>query len=375
MRVSGYYMKGLGWIMTGLLTLGICACKPQSVVQIEPAKLSTTPAGDSPKLVQAPESQEMVLPAIQESNASEVEIRTLVVKYKALSDEYWAAARKIDDFDHIGTANSTVGVSEHTCFILGTLLDKGQFVEGLRFNHVQNNESTDEDKAFDLRIMGTSLSNFVAVADRILTTGRDQRVIEWNIDCVRKFDIPKIAYIKQDGRSTFYELRDNGNVLQVLGDIEPGYSQNIIEAIDENPNIKSVGLGSGGGLVYEAMKAGAYIRKKNLSTQLLNNCYSACPLVLMGGVDRYNSTPYPLLGFHQVYSVNGVAAPLDSQVYSDISGYLKRMNVNPAYVINKMWSSAPNDMTEIEGDDEALCKANIFTSVQRGCSSNGLAPD
>ncbi len=51
-------------------------------------------------------------------------------------------------------------------------------------------------------------------------------------------------------------------------------------------------LGSGGGYIDEAMKAGAYIRRKGLDTTLYNNCDSACPLVVMAGVERLNWSPY-----------------------------------------------------------------------------------
>ena len=68
--------------------------------------------------------------------------------------------------------------------------------------------------------------------------------------------------------------------------------------------------GSGGGYIDEAMKAGAYIRRKELGTTLYINCDSACPLVFMAGVERLNWSPYPKLGFHQIYTPDGQAARL-----------------------------------------------------------------
>ena len=216
--------------------------------------------------------------------------------------------------------------------------------------------------------MGNSLGNFASVAQRVLDMPHDERVITWNLDCAGQLGLPK-AYIKQEGQSSFYVVTNEGHALKVLGDIEAGFAQKVEDAIEANPTVEVVMLGSGGGYIDEAMKAGAYIRRKGLDTTLYNNCYSACPLVFMAGVERLNWSPYPKLGFHQIYTPDGQAVPLDSQPYRLVFGYLTRMGIEPRYVLQKMWSAPPSGMTNVDGQDEDLCQANITTWIQRGCSN------
>ena len=117
------------------------------------------------------------------------------------------------------------------------------------------------------------------------------------------------------------------------------------------------------------MEAGTYIRAKGLETTLFNNCYSACPLVFMAGIQRTNWSPYSELGFHQIYTPDGNPVPFDSPVYRHIFTYLVGMGIEPRYVLQKMWSAPPQGMTNVDGYSDELCEANITTWVQRGCTS------
>ena len=224
------------------------------------------------------------------------------------------------------------------------------------------------ENAHDLRVMSVSLHNFAGVARHILEMSHDERVVTWNLDCAGKLGLPK-DYITQEGVSSFYVIVQDGKTLKVLGDIEDGFAQRIINAIEANPGVEVVALGSGGGLVYEALKAGDFIRRKGLDTTLFNNCYSACPLVFMAGVQRQNWSPYSELGFHQISTAAGEPVPFDSLVYRDIFNYLTRMGIEPRFVLQKMWSAPPQGMTNMDGYDDALCEANITTWIQRGCTS------
>lgn len=216
--------------------------------------------------------------------------------------------------------------------------------------------------------MGNSLHNFVSVAKHVLGMSHDERVVTWNLDCAGQLGLPR-AFIKQEGRSSFYVVTNEGRALRVLGAIEEDFAQKIKDAVEANPTVEVVALGSGGGYVHEAMKAGAYIRSKGLNTTLFNTCYSACPLVFMAGVERQNLSPYPKLGFHQIYTSGGQAIPFDSEPYRQVFGYLVRMGIEPHYVIKKMWSAPPTEMTSVDGDDTALCDANITTWIQRSCAT------
>ena len=89
----------------------------------------------------------------------------------------------------------------------------------------------------------------------------------------------------------------------------------------------------------------------------------------MAGVQRSNWSPYADLGFHQIYTPDGIPVPLDSSVYRHIYTYLVRMDIDPRYVLQKMWSAPPQDMANVNGYSDELCDANITTWIQRGCTS------
>ena len=149
--------------------------------------------------------------------------------------------------------------------------------------------------------------------------------------------------VRRTASATFYQVQNDGNVLQILGEIEAGFAQKLRKAIAENPSVKTVSLGSAGGSVYEALEAGRFIRKSGLSTTLWNNCYSACPLVFAGGKDRTIWSPYPSLGFHKVYAKTG-AVPVTSQVYRDIQIYLLDMGIAPGFFIGNMIKAEPEEI-------------------------------
>ncbi|WP_303749370.1 COG3904 family protein [Stenotrophomonas pigmentata] len=369
-------MSYFKWAVAGVLLWGLLGCERQEVVSPPVEKPAAVPAAvDVPEVPPiVPEAPASEGPKVPDSSAAEGLLRARLPKLKALSEENRKVALTVDDETWIGTIYNEIDSREHACFILGGLLDKVKEAEPARIQFKPDHALLTTENANDLRIMSNSIDNFVAHAEAILERSRDERILQWNLDCVGQLGISKGAFIAQDGQSTFYIVKNEGHVLQVLGDIEPGYAKQVIDAINANPSVKVVALGSGGGLVYEAMKAGAFIRSRGLETVLWNGCYSACPLVFMAGVRRENWSPYPVLGFHQVYTDNGVAAPLDSQVYKDIYQYLVVMDVEPRYVIQKMWSAPPNDMAIVEPGDESPCNASVFTWVQRGCTSPKWTP-
>lgn len=343
-----------------------------------PPVAAPTPAPVLPEPIPEPETKpapvEEPAPAADEPSghvddpAVVARLRKLIDERSALGSKVFDAGVAIDGHTHAGTAFNEIHIPEHKCYVLGQLLGKADLARHLAIDYEPDYDTQTTENASDLRIMSNSLHNFASVAQRMLDMPHDERVITWNLDCAGQLGLPK-AYIKQEGQSSFYVVTNEGHALKVLGDIEAGFAQKIEDAIEANPTVEVVMLGSGGGYVDEAMKAGAYIRRKRLDTTLYNNCYSACPLVFMAGVERQNWSPYPKLGFHQIYTPDGHAIPFDSQPYRQIVGYLTSMGVEPRYVLQKMWSAPPSGMTNVDGQDEDLCQANITTWIQRGCSN------
>ena len=336
-----------------------------------PASIEQPPDTEKPTETMLPaqaaiDSKEPARPPEIEEIVSTLKME--IAERDALATRVFQAGVAIDGYTSAGTAFNEIDIPEHSCVVLGRLLGKSDLVKTLEISYAPDFSTRTTENASDLRIMSNSLHNFASVARHVLEMSHDERVVTWNLDCAGKLGLPK-DYIRQEGASSFYVIINDGKALKVLGDIEAGFAQKIIDAIEANPRIEVVALGSGGGLVYEALKAGEFIRQKGLDTTLFNNCYSACPLVFMAGVQRQSWSPYPELGFHQISTASGEPVPFDSDVYRDIFHYLARMGVEPRFVLQQMWSAPPHGMTDVNGSDDALCTANITTWIQRGCTS------
>jgi len=283
-----------------------------------------------------------------------------------LSAKLRSAANIVNNTVWIGTINHEIDLKEHTCYSLGLLVGQPDSVRHLRLNRNPSLKAADSDEAFDLRVIARSLDNFVGAAKHAKGLSPQERIQEWNLDCVGQLGI-KGRFIETTGESTFYRLKNNGEVLQVLGKIEQGFAARLRAAIEANPRVRIIALGSGGGLVSEALEAGWYIRFRGLETTLWNNCFSACPLVFLGGVERSIWSPYPFLGFHKIYTESG-AVPLTSPVYQEISEYVRQMGASPQFVLGKMFSAEPSQMSVVR-DTRDLCDNKIATWIQRRCSS------
>lgn len=213
--------------------------------------------------------------------------------------------RRRGEWVHMGTALNELHVNEHSCSILGRMLGKVRYIKHLEvdysdealagFNDNQPGVSDD-----DLAVAMISLDNWISNAQRLVNASPDERIREWNLDCVGQFDIPASASLRESNVETFFTLNNDGEVLRVFGDVEEGFAARLDAALNRHPTVKVVALGSAGGSVYEAIRAGQNIRSRRLSTVLWNECLSACTLVFLGGVERQIWSPYPRLGFHRV---------------------------------------------------------------------------
>lgn len=155
-----------------------------------------------------------------------------------------------------------------------------------------------------------------------------------------------------------------GDKLIVRGPVERDFYDALKKALQENPGIKTVVLGSDGGNVVGAIRAGFMIRERGLDTEVSDHCLSACPLVFMGGVNRRMWTTASRLGFHQV-SMQGKVVPPDDPIYKGIESYLILMNVDSGYVMRAMMSAGPAGMFIPE--PAKLCGSRVTTFIRRIC--------
>lgn len=280
------------------------------------------------------------------------------------SSQYYQFALKIDPTSLPGSALHGIGHDRHICAITGRMLGfREEIREAETFDDPPMVKSADP---FELMRHSMFLDSWVAAARRATEMTRDQRANLWNLECLGEHGIPRSALIDDPTLRGDFSLLDT--TLVVYGDIDSGFFERFKFALEQNPQASEIALGSAGGSVRDAILSGHEIRSRGLSTTLHGPCFSACPLVFAGGVERiiWMGTG-PHLGFHQIYDDSG-AMSLNHPVYSIVSQYLQDMGVNSSEIIAWMHSATPSEIFEPEFD--ALCEARIATWVQRICSTN-----
>lgn len=262
---------------------------------------------------------------------------------------------------HPGSALHGIGHDRHICAIAGRMLGfRDEIAQAEMFDDPPLTSSADP---FELMEHSLFLDSWVAAANRAVAMTESQRKSLWNLECIGNHGIPKTAFINEaelKGDFSFLE-----NTLVVYGDIDSGFHNRFRATLDANPEVELVALGSAGGSVVDAILAGLEIRKRGLSTTLHGPCFSACPLVFMGGESRTIwMGPGPHLGFHRVYTTLGEAA-LDDNVYLQIGEYLAAMGVDPIPVLE--WMARADSSEIFEPSLEQLCEPRVATWVQRVC--------
>lgn len=155
---------------------------------------------------------------------------------------------------HAGTAFNELDVPIHQCSILGRMLGKDALIK-----HLEKDYPTTSKTGAEYRYAAISLGNWASVAGFLLKLDEARRVRSWNLDCAGQHGIPTSAYIEQPNATAFFDVVD-GKVLRILGDVTEGFADRLYTALRQNPGTELVALGSGGGLIAEAMTAGRLIR-------------------------------------------------------------------------------------------------------------------
>jgi len=277
------------------------------------------------------------------------------------TSKYFDYAMKLGS-GYPGTALNGLNHERHMCAIVGRMLG---FRDEIRWAEtIEDPPLVPHADPGNLMAHSMSLDAWVAAARRALSMTVMQRKNLWNLECVGNYQISISARIVDADLQGDFSIKDN--TLIVYGEINDGFYQRFVHVLNDNPHIKSIGLGSAGGSVIDAILSGLEIRKRGLTTILHGPCYSACPLIFVGGTERLIwPGPGQNIGFHQVYSKHGKAISLKSEVYQHIAAYLLKMDVNPIVVIFWMRSAQPDAI--FEPDLEDLCKFGVATWIQRTC--------
>ena len=256
-------------------------------------------------------------------------------------------------------------VERHKCAILGRMLgklDEIREIEKLEYPKI----GPDSDLV-ELAYFSVELDTWVNEAQKALAANESDRINQWNLDCVGTQGIPASARIGNDAPEAQFAFDQDNKFLRVLGDIDSGFHDRFMAELALHPDVTTVELGSAGGSVKDAMLAGREIRKRGLDTVLFGNCYSACPLVFVGGRSRtlWSYVRHDF-GFHRLSTRDGTALPDDDPIYDLIGDYLTEMGVKKSTYLRWMKSAAPKELFKPE--PKVLCDPNLATFVQRICA-------
>lgn len=277
-----------------------------------------------------------------------------------MAEAFWRLSREKGFDEPLGTTFNEVDVEMHLCAILGRMVGHKEAIA-----HLEPPQPAPSASGRDFAIAATSLWNWVIAAKYHSGLDANTKRRLWNLDCVGKHSISTALQVEveRDHRVVYDPDR---HAIMVQGDITTGFSDTVAQALRAHPDASVVSLGSGGGAVYEALQAGRMIRAAGLQTEVINGCYSACPLVVAGGTIRFMWWPFNEMGLHQVSSF-GVAVPKDAGVYRDIVEYLFEMGVDAKAVIAMMWAAEPSEMYIVQ--EQERCNTRLITNHQRGCLS------
>lgn len=154
------------------------------------------------------------------------------------------------------------------------------------------------------------------------------------------------------------------------GDVSDGDADRVIKLLqDARPAPEWLILQSPGGVVGDALELGRYIRQAGINTRMLSGeyCYSACPYILMGGVER-EVQDNAQVGVHQHYFGESTFLPASFAVEDIQAGqgevmlYLDEMGIDPLIMVpalttppDEIYVLLPEELREfgvVEGEEE-----------------------
>lgn len=297
------------------------------------------------------------------SSSDGISWEAAIARVEEQSAIYFEYARSRENFG-AATALSGKDFDRHICAILGRMLG---FVDEIR--EAENLEAPP--LAIDVDAVAIlehaySLDSWVVAARQALAMEKMQRETTWNLSCVGSFGIPSTSFIA--GGATPNDLVVSGDTLTVLGDIDAGFHARFVSILDRNPQVTEIRLGSGGGSIRDAILSGREVRQRGLQTTISSACYSACPYLFAGGVERWiwpsqGDLEAPL-GFHQISDAAGPISS-DDPVYLVVRNYFDEMGVSSVNVLEWMLAAPPNQMHAPSGQE--ICASGLATRIYHVC--------
>lgn len=142
--------------------------------------------------------------------------------------------------------------------------------------------------------------------------------------------------------------------LLVSGPIGIGSTKALRAALDTYPDVKVVELNSPGGLVVEGYGMTNLLVAREVNTQVIKRCASACTFLFLAGVDRVLG-PQARVGFHRSYSILGGLEDGWSETDHEIARWMMTRGVNPAFVREAL--DTPGSSIWVPSHDRMLADA------------------
>ena len=106
------------------------------------------------------------------------------------------------------------------------------------------------------------------------------------------------------------EIEPRGDKLVISGRVEPDDFVKMREAVEANPETKTIVLrNSPGDKLKQAMLMAEFIRERSLNTAVSGHCRSACGIMFLAGVERRSTNEFPptqtYVAFHGGYDREG----------------------------------------------------------------------
>lgn len=213
--------------------------------------------------------------------------------------------------------------------------------------------------------------SYILALQRIAKLDPDAIRFKWNTECVVHPAFKLGREYSQELPNPYLKLQIiSSEILLIQGQIENGFAAQLKLFLEENPNIRTIKLSLGGGVVGEAIEAGLEIRRRGIDTEVDGACLSACVYVLAGGASRGMPLPYGLVGFHAASS-NAEARSATSEDYRVIANYLNHMGITADRILGVMTEIAPG--TFEYPDQYFLCDTNLISWSEWSCYSPELA--
>ena len=287
-------------------------------------------------------------------------VRENIARYQNLAQRYLQAADRIDGGLGDGQVFRHADKREHYCSILADLL---QVPETVPEEYMLEDPGLLSNEPYQLRLYAQSLQNYAELAVSLKRQSDFSLRYLWNLNCWSRFELRK-HFTDDRYQGYVVSTTPDQKTLRIVGDIRSGLFGVVARRLTVHRSIQNVELGSFGGNVYEAIKIGELIRQKRLNTVLTNNCFSACTLIFLGGVERQIPAPYYSLGFHRVTSMGWPVSEND-EIYDRIKSYAQRMVGDGDEIVRANLAGDGFDYFMYARAE--LCSLNIATRVDGFC--------